>query len=239
MGNIESYSVEDTVRYYEELSCNGLFNYEKDIISRYFIVPGRVLDIGCGAGRTTVALRDIGYDVIGVDYSSKMIDVAKAMAPDIRYDVQDARVLSFDTGSFDYALFSFNGLMLLETYEDRKKAVLEIGRVLKDKGMFFFTTPFLDNKIESGYWAEKVGEFNKPLEQLSDEERIALGDDVTDEDGVEFHLHIPFIKEIADLMNECDYEIIYACRRLDDFSEEILEDELDDNYLWVARKKNV
>jgi hypothetical protein len=52
--------------------------------------------------------------VIGIDYSSKMIEAAKKMASYIRYYVQDTRELSFDSGLFDYALFSFNGLMLLE-----------------------------------------------------------------------------------------------------------------------------
>ena len=80
-----------------------------------------------------------------------MIEAAKKMASYIRYYVQDTRELSFDSGLFDYALFSFNGLMLLETYADRKKATLEISRVLKYNGLLFFTTPFLDNKIEKKY----------------------------------------------------------------------------------------
>ena len=96
----------------------------------------------------------------GIDYSSKMIEAAKKMASYIRYYVQDTRELSFDSGLFDYALFSFNGLMLLETYADRKKATLEISRVLKYNGLLFFTTPFLDNKIEKKYWAEKTRAFN-------------------------------------------------------------------------------
>ncbi|UTD02936.1 class I SAM-dependent methyltransferase [Treponema socranskii subsp. buccale] len=239
MGNIESYSVHSIVKYYEKLSQNGLFNYEKDILSKYFIIPGKILDIGCGTGRTTIALSKLGYDVIGIDYSSKMIEEAKKMASYIRYYVQDTRELSFDSGLFDYALFSFNGLMLLETYADRKKATLEISRVLKYNGLLFFTTPFLDNKIEKKYWAEKTRAFNKPLAQFTDEERLILGDYVTDECNVKFHLHIPFIKEIIDLMDECGYEIIYSCRRLDAFSEELQENELDDNYLWVVRKTDV
>ena len=89
-----------------------------------------------------------------------MIEAAKKMASYIRYYVQDTRELSFDSGLFDYALFSFNGLMLLETYADRKKATLEISMVLKYNGLLFFTTPFLDNKIEKKYWAEKTRAFN-------------------------------------------------------------------------------
>lgn len=239
MDNLESYSTDIIISYYEYLVHNGLFNYEKEIISKFFAIPGKVLDIGCGAGRTTVAIKKLGYDVIGVDYSPKMIDLAKIIANDICYEVQDVRNLFFNTESFDYAIFSFNGLMLIETYEERKRAVLEVYRVLKKNGIFFFSTPFLDNKIGKTYWIDKIKKSNKQFEQLSKIEKIKLGDDIVYENGVSFHLHIPFIQEICDMMNECGYEILYSCRRIDGFSTELLENELDDNYLWVVRKNNV
>lgn len=239
MGNRDSYSADETVKYYETLAHSGLFNYEKEIITRFFRTPGVVLDIGCGAGRTTAAIRKIGYDVIGVDYSQNMIDTARRLSPDIQYEVQDVRDLSFDDASFEYAFFSFNGLMLLKTYEDRKKATIEIGRVLKNDGLFFFTTPFYDNKIEKGYWIEKFNKYGKQLADLTKSEKISIGDIIICDYGIEFYIHIPFLKEIMDMMSECGYEIIYSSRRLDDFPEEKMEDELDDNYIWVVRKNHV
>lgn len=239
MNNIESYSASDTVRYYEKLAPNGLFAYEREIITKYFSQSERVLDIGCGAGRTTVALKNMGYDVVGVDYSDKMVESAKALSASISYEVQDVRRLNYPDVSFGSALFSFNGLMLLETYEDRKCALVEIRRVLKNKGAFFFTTPFLDNKIERGYWCDKTKKYNKPLSRFSDSELISLGDDVIEEGNIEFHLHIPFVTEIRNMLGECGYEIVYEGRRLDKFDEEQLEEELDDNYLWVVIKRDV
>ena len=239
MKNIESYSFDKIIKYYDDLSKNGLFSYENKIINNFFCKPANVLDIGCGTGRTTVVLRNMGYDVVGIDFSAKMIEMAKRNAPYIKYEIQDVRNLSFDSELFDYAFFSFNGLMLLETYKDRKKAVLEIARVLRDEGLFFFTTPFIDNKIDTKYWKEKKKLFQKSFENFTEEEYLNFGDEVTDEDGIEFHLHIPFLKEIYKLMDECNFEILFSKRRLDAFMEEIHESELDDNYLWVVKKKNV
>ncbi len=239
MNNIESYSVAKTVEYYKNLSSCGLFEYEKKLIEKYFVPGSRVIDIGCGAGRTSIALRNMGYDVVGVDYSANMIEAARALDSAIEYFVQDARNMTFPSDTFDCAFFSFNGLMLLESYDDRKKAALEIHRVLKNKGIFYFTTPFLDNKVGRGYWAEKVETYLKPLNEFSKDELLKLGDDVTEEDAVQFHLHIPFVNEIREMLDECGYDILFEGRRLDWFPEEKLEDELDDNYMWMVVSENV
>ncbi|HCE73592.1 MAG TPA: SAM-dependent methyltransferase, partial [Lachnospiraceae bacterium] len=46
------------------------------ILSRYGIDDGLVLDLGCGTGQMTRRLRDRGYDMIGVDGSEDMLQVA-------------------------------------------------------------------------------------------------------------------------------------------------------------------
>ena len=239
MNNLESYSKKDTVDYYTGLSKSGCFAYEKFIINKYFPKKSRVLDIGCGTGRTTIALKKSGYDVVGIDYSCMMIESAKEIDSQIEYYVQDIRNLTFADGSFDCAFFSFNGLMLLETYNNRIQAMMEIKRVLKPGGVFFFTTPFLDNKVKKEYWSEKIRKYDKPLEQFSRIDRMELGDEITEEGNVKFQLHIPFVREIREMIQKCGYGILLEGRRLDYFTEEKLEDELDDNYLWVVINRNV
>lgn len=41
------------------------------------IKPGKLFDIGCGAGDTILLLKEVGWDVFGVDMDSHAIDVAK------------------------------------------------------------------------------------------------------------------------------------------------------------------
>lgn len=48
---------------------------------------GPVADIGCGAGRITAHLRDLGLDVFGIDLSPKMIEVARRDYPGLRFEV--------------------------------------------------------------------------------------------------------------------------------------------------------
>ena len=50
--------------------------------------PGaRVLDVGCGSGLLARRLSDAGFEVIGVDASPAMIDLARAHAPAARFEV--------------------------------------------------------------------------------------------------------------------------------------------------------
>ncbi|NEN06382.1 class I SAM-dependent methyltransferase [Diaminobutyricibacter tongyongensis] len=49
--------------------------------------PGPVADLGCGPGRITAHLHDLGLDAFGIDLSPGMIDVARAAHPAFRFDV--------------------------------------------------------------------------------------------------------------------------------------------------------
>jgi SAM-dependent methyltransferase len=68
----------------------------------------RALDFGCGTGRSTRFLRDLGLQVTGVDISQAMLDQARALDPSGEYYlVRDSIESEFATGSFDIILAAF------------------------------------------------------------------------------------------------------------------------------------
>ncbi|MBI4819705.1 MAG: class I SAM-dependent methyltransferase [Deltaproteobacteria bacterium] len=55
------------------------------------LVPGRALDVGCGFGRDTFALAELGWDVVGLDLSRRAISAARAAAIRKRANVELVR----------------------------------------------------------------------------------------------------------------------------------------------------
>ena len=131
--------------YVEAVRTVGLWDSERLLVSKYFFSEDQILDIGCGAGRTTIALYGLGFPrVQGVDMSSGMIEQAISGANQrgypISFDIGDATRLRYGDEYFDGALFSAQGLMCIPGRDNRLRALREVRRVLKPGGFFFFTT---------------------------------------------------------------------------------------------------
>ena len=235
--NEKSYNNTEIVNYYSDFISAGLFHYEEMLIEEYFVTGGKTLDISCGAGRVTIPLHERGFQVVGIDYAEKMIDAARVLNEAIDYRVGNILSSQFADQEFDNVIFSFNGLMLIGTYTDRLSAMKEIRRIIKKTGNFIFTTPFLDNKVDKSYWAEKAETLNIRVNDMTWEQQLTLGDEYLEDYGNEFFLHVPFLTEVKKLVKEAGMEILFSARRLDYSGIEIMEDELDDNYLWVISCK--
>jgi ubiquinone/menaquinone biosynthesis C-methylase UbiE len=126
----------------------------------------RVLDLSCGEGSNTRILARRGAKIVGVDFSTKMIGLARQKEKEeklgISYFVSDAADLRmFGSGCFD-VVTCFMALMDIERYEE---AISEVARVLKEDGRFVFsiTHPCFDWGLANGgepfaEWKYKEGE---------------------------------------------------------------------------------
>ena len=92
---------------------------------------GRMLEVGCGTGHWTAFFASEGFDVIGVDVSWKMLQLASSKdIPSARYALTNAQYLPFDKGTFDVAC----AITALEFMSDAKAAITEIARCVKPGG---------------------------------------------------------------------------------------------------------
>jgi SAM-dependent methyltransferase len=94
--------------------------------------PGRLLDVGCGTGARTLAFRDSGWDITGVDVSGDMLRLARDRGLDV---VQaNAASLPFADGTFDAAV----SLWTHTDADDFGAVVREVARVLRPGGPFVY-----------------------------------------------------------------------------------------------------
>lgn len=125
-------------------STVGLWPSERELCGRFWPDGARILDLGCGAGRTTIPLAQAGYGVVGVDIAQPMVGQAARYADHVsvpcRFGVADATDLPFHDDAFDGILFSYNGIELIPKQEGKKRAIAEAHRVLRPGGTLIFTT---------------------------------------------------------------------------------------------------
>ncbi|MFI2186274.1 class I SAM-dependent DNA methyltransferase [Streptomyces sioyaensis] len=135
-------------------------------------LPGgsRVLDLGCGTGLPTARqLVDAGCEVVGVDLSRGMVELARKYVPDATFHRLDIADLApggpHDLGRFDGVAAFFSLLMLPRA--EIPLALHTIHDLLVPGGLFalamveadvdYFTMPFLGNTIRvSGYLREDL-----------------------------------------------------------------------------------
>src|SRR4051812_30456157 len=77
----EEYAATYAARFRALAARGGDVHGEAAFVSGRRPPPARVLDAGCGTGRVAVRLRELGYDVVGVDVDTAMLDVARTAAP--------------------------------------------------------------------------------------------------------------------------------------------------------------
>lgn len=106
----------------------------------------RVLDVGVGTGLLSLILAEMGYDVVGIDISERMLNEARRKAEEqgvkIDFRVGDAENLPFKDESFDAIV----NRAVLCTLPKPEEAIREWKRVLKPDGRvcFFLHEPHGD-----------------------------------------------------------------------------------------------
>ena len=120
----------------EEYHAQALPVVERLLLSR---LPqgASVLDVCCGTGKFTATVRQLGFDVAGIDASQAMLSHARRNAPEIDFVLADAR--SFSLGrKFDAAYSVFESLNHLPDLQALHAAFLHVREHLRRGTWFLF-----------------------------------------------------------------------------------------------------
>jgi ubiquinone/menaquinone biosynthesis C-methylase UbiE len=153
--------------YYDIGGNEGIIGWLKKI------PKGKALDEGCGTAQYTISLAMLGFNVVGIDFSSKLLKIAKEKVKKYKvsrkcsFVLGDIRKLPFRDSSFDAVLSAG----IIEHVPETEKCIQQINRVLKPNGYLIIHVPhkisfFTINKILQklfGIWSSGYEKsFTKP-----------------------------------------------------------------------------
>ncbi len=94
-----------------------------------------VLEIGCGCGNNLSFLAEEGYNVSGIDFSSKAIDIAKKNinSKKLKVDLKVGNIKKLDWPDKKFDFVFDRSAITHNTYEDINLILKEVRRVLKKK----------------------------------------------------------------------------------------------------------
>lgn len=236
------FSAEAALSHYVDAAVNiGLWQSEEAVFKKYFKPSDTLLEVGCGAGRISLGLWELGYrQVIGTDLVRPMVAAARELSRKLEYSVPfrvaDATDLSFEDDLFDGAIFGFNGLMQIPGREWRRQALREIRRVVRPGGKLVFTTHDRARGGKPGYWAdqERVWSLNEQDERL-----VEFGDLVTASSHGEIYIHIPTREEVVADLAATGWQLVDDRMRssIAEESQDVLEFSVDCRF-WVVANPN-
>ena len=129
----------------DEPKHRGLVDQTADELANVVAPPGPVVDLGCGPGAHALALARRGYDVVGVDGSPRMVEVARTRAArdqiDATFDVHD---VSAPLGFADGSLGGVLAILVLQHLPHPAAFIAEIRRCLRPGGHLLITAPARD-----------------------------------------------------------------------------------------------
>jgi SAM-dependent methyltransferase len=230
----------------------GLWESERMLIARFF--PDQtapLLEAGCGAGRVTLGLWEMGYhNLAAFDFAEELLDQARSLATE--RDAREIRLFHADVtnlagtrlptftlppgDSFAGALFLFNGLMQIPGRENRRNALRELRAVCRPGAPLLFTTHDRDDSpVERKLWQQETERWARGEQ---DARLVEFGDRYFENEAGRTFMHLPDRVEIlADLAatgwrNEFDAmrrEIARESRAVQEFSDECR--------FWLARRE--
>lgn len=209
----------------------------------HFLNPpasAKILDLACGAGRHSIFINKMGYNVTGVDLSPNSIKTAKAFENEtLHFETHDMREV-YKKHSFDYVFSMFTSFGYFDDSADNIKMLKSVNDTLKENGIFvldFFNAKTViknlvpkEEKTEKGVtfkltrelidgYIKKSIKFNTPEKSYSYYEKVeALS-----------------LKDLEVLFKEANLKIVhtFGSYQLNEFDEDT-----SDRLIIIAQKEN-
>lgn len=125
----------------------------------------KVLEIGVGTGNLSKRFLEHQYDIIGIDQSREMLNVAKEKFLKLKLRLGDFLNIPFENGKFDVVVSTYAFHHLRE--EEKGIAIREMIRVLKDNGRIVIGDLMFENQEEKDKIISRLTQ--EEIEEIEDE----------------------------------------------------------------------
>jgi len=135
------------IHYWDRVAAEKRFSHplRLDWLAQYADKQDRLLDFGCGYGRTMAELSEAGYeDVFGVDFSERMLARSRLAVSQAKLVRNDGRSLPFKDDCFDLVLL-FAVLTCVPESNAQRMLLAETERVLRPGGLVYLSDLLLNS----------------------------------------------------------------------------------------------
>jgi SAM-dependent methyltransferase len=114
-----------------------------DVLNRYSTNKCKnLLELACGTGQHAFELEKMGYEIVAIDYSEDLLNVAKRKAKEkhsrVKFSKQDMRNLDLPGETFDAAYCLFDSIGYVQTNFAIHQVLRCVHKHLRSKGIFVF-----------------------------------------------------------------------------------------------------
>ena len=167
------------------------------------LAKGRILDIGCGAGRHSLYLQSKGFDVTGIDNSPGAIEVCKARGLKKAVVRPIENVDEFSENSFDTILMFGNNFGLFGDAENAKTILEKLNRITSPQAQIIAETrnPYLTDDPAH----LKYHEFNRQRGRMPGQLRLRVR--YRETIGEWFNYLFVSPEEMREILKDTDWQI--------------------------------
>lgn len=190
-----------------------------NLIKRY-VVGNKALDFGCGSGRSTRFLKELGFNIVGLDHNSNMIKQAKKLDQNNSYELLMKEEFPFKDFSFDL-IFSTAVFMEIPSKNKMDSIMIQMYRVLKIGGKVIIVTD------AEGMYKKDCLSFTYP-----DKTEINSGDKVrliVNDTGIEFQDYYWKEKDYLEVFSNSGFKVLEIFKPLG---------KKEDQYNWISENKH-
>jgi SAM-dependent methyltransferase len=186
----------------------------RNLVQQFSPAPqATFLDLACGAGRHSIFLNNLGFQVTGIDLSKHSISIAKQYEnPSLHFEVGDLRTFHLPT-TFDFVLNLFTSFGYFDCMDTNKEVLHQVKQSLKPNGVFIIDFMNADKILENLIPFELkerqgiVFEISKTIEN-----GIIIKDISFTDQGKSFHyqekVQALTLNDFNNLLSQCGFQLL-------------------------------